>query len=172
MPLQGGGSCPGAGDCEERCRDEPHLCSSASYKDTMEGEVVVFQKENPAFGRFTKVYVPYCSSDQQSGDRQASAETANFHFNGRNIVKALVGELHAKGIIGQSGSKVVLAGASTGGAGAAKNCDFVADKIRGLLPSGQPRPGAHLADLRLQPGAAAHLLERPAGLHLSAGPWQ
>jgi hypothetical protein len=33
----------------------------------MEGEAVVFQKENPAFGSFTKVYVPYCSSDEHSG---------------------------------------------------------------------------------------------------------
>ena len=110
----------------------PHLCSSANYANTMEGEAVVFQQKNPAFASFTKVYVPYCSSDEHSGDRQASPETGNFHFNGRNIVTAVVDELHARGMIGQSGNKVVLAGASAGGAGAAKNCDFVADKINGL----------------------------------------
>merc|ERR550517_2109330 len=106
------------------------------YPNTMEGESVVFSlspEENPAFASFVKVYVPYCSSDEHSGNKEASEETGNYHFNGRNIVSAIVDDLHAQGIFGQQAkSKVVLAGASAGGAGAARNCDFVADKVKSL----------------------------------------
>ena len=102
----------------------------------MEGESVVFSlstEVNPAFASFIKVYVPYCSSDEHSGNKEASEETGNYHFNGRNIVSAILDDLHAQSILGQQGqSKVVLAGASAGGAGAARNCDFVADKVKSL----------------------------------------
>ena len=102
----------------------------------MEGEAVVFSASsevNPAFAGYIKVYVPYCSSDEHSGNKEASEETGNFHFNGRNIVSAVVDDLHATGMLGQPGGEhIVLAGASAGGAGAARNCDFVADKVKSL----------------------------------------
>ena len=102
----------------------------------MEGEAVVFSASsevNPAFASYIKVYVPYCSSDEHSGNKEASEETGNFHFNGRNIVSAVVDDLHATGMLDHPGGEhVVLAGASAGGAGAARNCDFVADKVKSL----------------------------------------
>jgi len=134
--LEGGGSCTDPYDCQLRCDRESYLCSSTEYPNTLQGEAVVFslsQEENPAFASFEKVYVPYCSSDEHSGNKEASEETGNFHFNGRNIVSAIVEDLHANGIFGQkTKGKVVLAGASAGGAGAARNCDFVADKVKSL----------------------------------------
>ena len=77
--------------------------------------------------------MPYCSSDEHSGNKEASEDTGNFHFNGRNIISAVVDDLHATRTLGQPGGEhVVLAGASAGGAGAARNCDFVADKVKSL----------------------------------------
>ena len=76
---------------------------------------------SPAFANFKKVYVPYYISDEHSG---------HFYFLRRNIVSGVVDDIYWKGMIGQSGTKVVLSGASAGGARAARNCDFVADKIQ------------------------------------------
>ena len=47
------------------------------------------------------MWVPYCSSDEHAGNRDASAETANLHFNGKNIVSDVVDQLMAHPLAGQ-----------------------------------------------------------------------
>ena len=48
------------------------------------------------------MWVPYCSSDEHAGNRDASAETANLHFNGKNIVSDVVDQLMAHPLAGQA----------------------------------------------------------------------
>ena len=79
-----------------------------------------------------QVYVPYCSSDEHAGNRDASAETANLHFNGKNIVADVVDQLMAHPLAGQQIEKIVIIGFSAGGAGVARNCDFMADRLAAL----------------------------------------
>ena len=55
--------------------------------------------EDPAFASLAKLFVPYCSSDEHSG---------HFYFLRRNIVSGVVDDIYWKGMIGQSGRKVVL----------------------------------------------------------------
>ena len=78
------------------------------------------------------MWVPYCSSDEHAGNRDASAETANLHFNGKNIVSDVVDQLMAHPLAGQTIEKIVIIGFSAGGAGVARNCDFMADKFAAL----------------------------------------
>ena len=99
---------------------------------------VLLEKENPAkwpgikFLLIPKVWVPYCSSDEHAGNREASAETANLHFNGKNIVADVVDQLMAHPLAGQDIEKIVIIGFSAGGAGVARNCDFMADRLAAL----------------------------------------
>ena len=76
--------------------------------------------------------MPYCSSDEHAGNRDASAETANLHFNGKNIVSDVVDQLMAHPLAGQNIEKIVIIGFSAGGAGVARNCDYMADKFAAL----------------------------------------
>ena len=78
------------------------------------------------------MWIPYCSSDEHAGNRVASAETANLHFNGKNIVADVVDQLMADHLAGQQIEKIVIIGFSAGGAGVARNCDFMADRLADL----------------------------------------
>ena len=59
---------------------------------------------NPAFVNFTKLYVPYCSSEKHPGNWDKAPETGNFFIVGINIVSAEVDDVYWKGIVGGSGS--------------------------------------------------------------------
>ena len=113
------------------------MCSSRPYEDTLYwedpfGPFSDVQAENPAFHDWFKVYVPYCSSDEHAGMREGSNQTAGLHFFGRTIIASVVDDLYSEGLIGQADQKVVLMGASAGGAGVARNCDFISDRLRDL----------------------------------------
>jgi len=118
-------------------RTEFPFCSSKNARDQIQmgGRASVWSplpEENPAFHDWFKVWVPYCSSDEHAGNRDASAETANLHFNGKNIVSDVVDQLMAHPLAGQTIEKIVIIGFSAGGAGVARNCDFMADKFAAL----------------------------------------
>jgi len=136
--LQGGGACHDIEECTRRCEEDGvPLCSSKNARDQIQmgGRASVWSplpEENPAFHDWYKVYVPYCSSDEHAGNRDASAETANLHFNGKNIVADVVDQLMAHPLAGQQIEKIVIIGFSAGGAGVARNCDFMADRLAAL----------------------------------------
>jgi len=136
--LQGGGACHDLEECTRRCEEDGvPLCSSKNARDQIQmgGRASVWSplpEENPAFHDWFKVWVPYCSSDEHAGNRDASAETANLHFNGKNIVSDVVDQLMAHPLAGQTIEKIVIIGFSAGGAGVARNCDFMADKFAAL----------------------------------------
>ena len=90
------------------------------------------RKETRARHSIPQVWIPYCSSDEHAGNRDASAETANLHFNGKNIVADVVDQLMADPLAGQQIEKIVIIGFSAGGAGVARNCDFMADRLAAL----------------------------------------
>merc|ERR1712130_657058 len=136
--LQGGGACHDIAECTRRCEEDGvPLCSSKNARDQIQmgGRASVWSplpEENPAFHDWYKVWVPYCSSDEHAGNREASAETANLHFNGKNIVADVVDQLMADHLAGQQIEKIVIIGFSAGGAGVARNCDFMADRLADL----------------------------------------
>ena len=95
------------------------------------------RKETCARLSIPQVWIPYCSSDEHAGNRDASAETANLHFNGKNIVADVVDQLMADHLAGQQIEKIVIIGFSAGGAGVARNCDFMADRLAALGSTAQ-----------------------------------
>merc|ERR1712088_895839 len=119
--LQGGGACHDIAECTRRCQEDGvPLCSSKNARDQIQ------------MGGRASVWIPYCSSDEHAGNRDASAETANLHFNGKNIVADVVDQLMAHPLAGQEIEKIVIIGFSAGGAGVARNCDFMADRLAAL----------------------------------------
>ena len=101
--LRGGGFCvprvPGF-DCETRCQQEPWLCTAATdpYFDLETSPLAdnIGSSDpdiNPAFHDFTKIFVPYCSSDVYTGTRDGSILTDNFTFHGHHIFSALTEDL-------------------------------------------------------------------------------
>ena len=52
-------------------------------------------EENPAFHNHSRVYLPYCSSDVYTGDREAGLLTQGFTFNGKHIFMAMMEDLIA-----------------------------------------------------------------------------
>ncbi len=80
---------------------------------------------NPGFADYYKVFFHYCSSDMYIGDREASPETAGYHFRGRAHMRAIIDSLKTHTNI-ENADTVIFTGTSAGGRGAAFNTDLVA----------------------------------------------
>jgi len=141
--LRGGGFCvprvPGF-DCETRCQQEPWLCTAATepYFDLETSPLAdnIGSSDpdiNPAFHDFTKIFVPYCSSDVYTGTRDGSILTDNFTFHGHHIFSALTDDLIETTGIGLA-QQVVLMGGSAGAMGTEANCDFFAESLHVMNP--------------------------------------
>ena len=120
--LQGGALCADEKGCTARMENTPDWMSSAAWPDSHEYSGVLEQSD-PTFGGWNQAVVEYCTSDLYLGDREASAETFNWHFRGQRVVKAVLKSLQAKGL--RSGDTLVLSGCSAGAMGATVLCDFV-----------------------------------------------
>merc|ERR1712013_978485 len=142
--LRGGGFCvprvPGF-DCETRCQQEPWLCTAATepYFDLETSPLAdnIGSSDpdiNPAFHDFTKIFVPYCSSDVYTGTRNGSILTDNFTFHGHHIFSALTQDLMDTTQI-TSAQQVVLMGGSAGAMGTEANCDYFAEVLHDRNPS-------------------------------------
>merc|ERR1712113_1352882 len=89
---------------------------------------------NPEFAGAAHVFVPYCSSDSWSGDRDASPATYGWAFKGKVIVREVFRAL-AKSHGLQDVSAVYLTGVSAGGMGVLVNADSVGEYIANVAPS-------------------------------------
>jgi len=140
--LKGGGYCvPGSPltditNCNIRCQTEPSLCTASTdpdleLRDTNLADNIGSNDpdKNPAFYDFTKVFVPYCSSDVYSGTRGASDDTDNRFFHGKYIVQAVIADLIKNTWITEA-EQVVLIGTSAGAAGTELNCDYLAEELQ------------------------------------------
>jgi len=90
-------------------------------------------EENPAFHNHSRVYLPYCSSDVYTGDREAGLITQGFTFNGKHIFMAMMEDLIASTDI-IAASQVVLMGGSAGAMGTEANCDLFAERLHEEKP--------------------------------------
>jgi len=145
--LQGGGYCiPGSPlydvtNCDIRCTTENTLCTASTdpdleLTDTSLGDNIGSndQTKNPAFYDFTKVFVPYCSSDVYSGTKDASADTGNLVFHGKYIIQSIIADLIKNTWITEA-EQVVLIGTSAGAVGTEYNCDYLADELQKVNPN-------------------------------------
>ena len=130
--LEGGGSCADVASCQARCAKGSGLASkcTARTRATIPAEAILSDNPKSPFASFTKVHVPYCTSDTHAGNRAASADTGGFAFRGAEVIAATVDYLKAHMGLDDA-LQVMLTGSSGGGAGVNANCDRLARWLPG-----------------------------------------
>lgn len=155
--ISGGGACGDGDACAERwCSADTnfgkeHMSSTTEPKGTIGVGISESRPENP-FAGYNHVYVPYCSSDEWSGQARdvvvagknpagGTPVSYRIHFLGAAILDAIVSTLRKDGasvpdVNGvpvpdlDDAELVVLAGASAGSAGVKHNLDRFAATLR------------------------------------------
>ena len=82
-----------------------------------------------AFPDYWHGWVHYCSSDFWSGTRK----TAGYHFRGKQILNAVVGDLLENFDL-KSADQIVLSGCTAGASGVTFNCDSFSESILAASP--------------------------------------
>lgn len=129
-------------DCSTSDSSAPCFMSSKDYPPTC-GKTGIFDAElrNSPVADANKVYLPYCTSDFHVGDIGVDdAVSPTFQFRGQRMVKAMITDLVAKGLV--AGQTLLFAGGSAGGRGAMAWLDAIpllvpeGVTVLGLLDSG------------------------------------
>ncbi|KAJ9456386.1 Palmitoleoyl-protein carboxylesterase NOTUM [Diplonema papillatum] len=144
--LQGGGWCWDDGTCTSRAKSSPQLTTSKLWNPTMSVEGI-FDDESansPVFN-YTKVYVPYCSSDAHMGWRLPlkgglnATDPTTWYFMGQEIVRAVLDTLvqdYRMGLTPQRKDQFLLSGCSAGGRGAMAHTEYLSEYLKVPLASG------------------------------------
>ena len=87
-----------------------------------------------------QVFVPSCSSDSFSGRRIASETTGGLHFQGGNIVEAVLEDLESR--LGAATASIVLLGSGDAGRGVVEACDNLGrlGRLRCIVDGGEVVP--------------------------------
>ena len=78
-----------------------------------------------------QVFVPSCSSDSFSGQRSASDASGGLHFQGGNIIQAVLKDLETR--LGAATASLVLVGSGDAGKGVVEACDKLGKQREGRL---------------------------------------
>ena len=78
-----------------------------------------------------QVFVPSCSSDSFSGHQRASDGSGGFHFQGGNIIQAVIQDLETR--LGAATASLVLVGSGDAGKGVVEACDNLGKERAGRL---------------------------------------
>jgi hypothetical protein len=136
--TEGGGACSSISECETRFASEKGKMVPATETTIVrEGIFEISPTQNPDFWDWNHVFLNYCSSDGWTGNKAASVETGEFHFQGYLIVKSVIEDLLDSSLTTPSLSKadfLVFAGGSAGGQGQINNLDRVAEQIHVVRP--------------------------------------
>jgi hypothetical protein len=118
------------------------LTAFVSLNPTVDGILSPQESENPYYFDANHVFIPYCSSDNWSGDAPAKSNT-EFSFQGARILRNVVHDLLNRGLA--SADVLLLSGSSAGAGGVLLNLDRVAEhlqsigckvQVRGIADSG------------------------------------
>jgi hypothetical protein len=156
--LQGGGECVDEASCQDRTKQK--LGSSKYFTSTMMLKGIQGQEpeNNPDFGGFHMIFIPYCSGDLHTG-QSVTPNNWGVHFSGHNIVQGVMEAVIRKYNMADA-EEIIFSGESAGGIGAFANMDFV----RGLVPKvktfvGVPIGGFYFSNTfpYTGPGAKAYI---------------
>lgn len=123
--LESGGGCFDYDSCLARKASEPYLFGSDLYPDRIIGEDVLSSSERDnLFFEYSKVLIPYCSSDLWLGNGTLTLLSKDGHelrvaFRGHQIIRAVLEDLGKHGL--ENATELWLIGSSAGGIGAANN---------------------------------------------------
>ncbi|MEW5987591.1 MAG: pectin acetylesterase-family hydrolase, partial [Chloroflexota bacterium] len=133
--LEGGGFCNDVASCNARYITNRQLMTSNGAAPTRMGGGILNPDPvlNPDFHNVNTVFIHYCSSDSWGGDREASADTGNWHFRGKRIIEAVVATLQDPAKIPSpnlaDATHVFFSGTSSGGVGAMSFVDWLTAEL-------------------------------------------
>ena len=127
--FQGGAWCFDLQSCNERMQQSPQLMSSRSYGPVADFGAALDDDPaaNPVFAAWNKVVLPYCTSDDFSGARNATSSDP-WLFQGSRVLPAVLVALQRRHGL-RDGGTVVLAGSSAGGEALYPNVDLVSERL-------------------------------------------
>jgi hypothetical protein len=127
------------------------LADLTKQHDTFNGEkntgIMAHNRSfNPVAGA-TKVFLVYCSSDAHAGNTSVQSSLTpgrQWHFRGKEILRAVMAELVAKEGLSAAATYFVLTGGSAGGMATLNNADWVGQLVRQAAPHAKfvAMPGA------------------------------
>ena len=134
--LESGGGCFDYDSCLARRTTEPYLFGSKLYPYTVLGEDVLSSSEkHNLFAEYSKVLIPYCSSDLWLGNRTLTLQKDGDHrlqveFRGQQIFQMVLEDLGKQGL--ENATELWLIGTSAGGIGAANNARLARNVYQNL----------------------------------------
>ena len=148
--LEGGGSCSSACSCESRWVSQQWRMTSYP-DDCVKGDGIHSKNAaNATFRQWTHVWIPYCSSDNHSGDatvlrddvglcpQKAEGAPQSWEFRGHRVVRAVVEDLADEGLFPtnslKSARRVLFTGSSAGSGGMRRHLDWVHDYATSVAP--------------------------------------
>jgi hypothetical protein len=130
--YQGGAWCFDLYSCNERWKQQPLLMSSKGYGPnfySVNGILAETEQENPLYFNYTKVYLPYCTSDDFSGNA-LNYTGMPWNFMGSHVTPAVLSKLKAEFQLKDDPSTTfVVSGSSAGGEALYPNIDAISDSI-------------------------------------------
>ena len=141
--YQGGAWCFDAFSCNERYNQSRGLMSSSDYSSEI-GHIggILSDKVDNAFHSYTRVFLPYCTSDDFSGNA-GPYDGMPYSFMGSHVTPAVIQTLQDNFGLRDSGVTLfVVAGASAGAEALFPNIDRIKHKflpqsiVKGLCDSG------------------------------------
>ena len=145
VTLFGGGECGDEASCKSRLSSDlgssKYFAKSVSF-DSGSHFANPDVAQNPGFGSWNHVQVPYCSQDLHMGTRTtAGSDTWGLYFSGHLALNATLAELDRLGLAGAT--DILLTGDSAGGIGTWPNLDWLASRYKGARVSGAPLAGMY-----------------------------
>ena len=128
--LESGAYCLTKAQCHARFGSEltNALMTSKYMPSTISGKDLLSttRNENKLFYNYSRVLIPYCSSDAWLGTQnRASSSVEQFVFSGKIIFQSTIYELLDQGL--SRAREVVLVGSSAGGVGAINHVQWLQD---------------------------------------------
>jgi len=136
--IEGGGECRTLDDCKQW--QASHTMSASGPKTRiapLDSPMSADVEENPDFGSWNKLYLPYCSGDMHAGTTTArNAALGGWFFSGHNIIAATVAHLGANGTLFPQVTHALISGGSAGGIATIMHTDFFAEQWAGPAGGG------------------------------------
>ena len=114
---------------KQSCLARPSVLRSSSDWSMTRHVQGLFEATDHRLANANLIYLPYCTSDAYLGS-DVFVQDIGFHFNGRQVVTAVFGDLmQSHGMGSQPNTQILCSGCSAGGRGVLFNLEFVSDLV-------------------------------------------
>eukprot|EP01128_Nolandella_sp_AFSM9_P004952 TRINITY_DN2336_c0_g2_i1.p1 TRINITY_DN2336_c0_g2~~TRINITY_DN2336_c0_g2_i1.p1 ORF type:complete len:400 (+),score=72.96 TRINITY_DN2336_c0_g2_i1:1-1200(+) len=131
--MEGGAWCFDGPSCDERYEKQNELMSSSNYPSSWSYDQGILSEDpstNPLFFNWNLVFLPYCTSDDFSGNATKPETGTNWSFLGSRIVPTVVTLLKSDhGLVDRGDTTVLLSGSSAGAEAIFTNLDTLDNNL-------------------------------------------